>query len=101
MAWENLTDISTRMHMRIFGEDVTLFSSDGSSLKTKAVPSTHTTKLKEFYLDLASCALFAAVSKKDIKDPQDVTGFCLKEKNYQVIKYTVESDGLIMFYLSE
>lgn len=101
MALESLTVISARTHLKIFGEVVNLFFQDETELKTKAIITPHMTHLREHNSDFESYALIASVARKDVLDPQNLNKIFIQEKEYQVIKYKLEPDGFVVFFLSE
>jgi hypothetical protein len=101
MSWESWTTNAARTQLNIFGESVNLLFADGKALKTKTIVSPQTTYLKDHHGDFEAHALVASISKHEVQNPQEVIEFHLKEKRYQVIKYQVESDAFISFFLSE
>lgn len=101
MSWETITGITARVHLRLFGNDVTLKFNDESELKTKAVLTPHMTHLSEHNNDFESYALIASVFKKDVSNPQNLIGIVANETQYQIIPYKLEADGFYVFFLSE
>ena len=101
MTWENLTEIATRTHLKTFGSEIILFFSDGRELSTKGIFSPQITKLKENNSDFESYALKLSIAQKDVNDLQSVVEIYVKEKRYQILKYEMEADGFVVFFLSE
>ncbi len=101
MSWESLITQAAKTQLKIFGESVNLLFADGKELKTKTILSPQSTHLKDHHADFEAYALVASISKNEVKNPQEIVEFHLKEKRYQVIKYQQEPDGFITFYLSE
>ena len=101
MSWKSLSEMATRVHLRLFGLDVKVNFIDGKELQTKAILSPHMTHLREHNSDFESFALIASLSKENIKDPQTVSSIVAQETVYQIIKYKLEPDGFYVFFLSE